>query len=247
MSEREPGLSGSSAAWVCRGVLAALALPAWTVALALLGVGSLARDAGHPVAAAVLSTLLIWAGPAQVLFYAGLAAGMAPVAIAAVVGFSSIRFLPMTIAVLPLLRTNGRGERTTVGALLYAAHFNAVTVWTESLRRLPDLPERARFPFYMGFAHACILLTAVSTGLGYFLMGALPLPLAAGLLFLTPIFFTVSAAAGARQRSEWAAIGLGLVLEGPVRGVMGDSIDLLVVGLLGGTAAWLLQRQRSTR
>ncbi len=68
--------------------------------------------------------------------------------------------------------------------------FVAVTVWSESLRRLPDLPPSARPAFYYGFAHACVGLSAVSTGAGYYLMGAFPPPLAAGLLFLTPIFFT---------------------------------------------------------
>ncbi|MHB2168081.1 AzlC family ABC transporter permease [Alsobacter sp. R-9] len=228
----------SDARWFLRGVLAALSFPAWTVALALVGVGSLARDAGHPVGAATLSTLLIWAGPAQVIFYGGLAAGMAPLAVAAAVCFSSIRFLPMTMAILPMVRRPGDG----IVRQAYAAHFVAVTVWSESLRRLPELPQQGRTPFYFGFAHACLLLSAASTAAGYYMMGAFPTPLAAGLLFLTPIFFTLSVAGGARRAADWFAVSLGFLLEPVVAKVTGDSFDLLAVGLIGGTAAFVLGR-----
>ncbi len=57
------------------GLGRALALPAWIVGFSLLGVGSLARDAGHPIGAAVLSTILIWAAPAQLILYGTLASG----------------------------------------------------------------------------------------------------------------------------------------------------------------------------
>lgn len=239
-----------SLAWFGRGVAAALSLPAWTVAVALTGVGSLARDVGHPVGAAVLSTLIIWAGPAQINFYGGIAAGMAPLAVAAAVGFSSIRFLPMTISILPLLQGQGRedtgpGRRLPLPWLLFAAHYVAVTVWTESLRRLPLVPADHRLPFFLGFANACLILSAAGTGVGYFLVGALPLPLAAGMLFMSPIFFTVSVAAGARRLEEWLAIGLGFLLEPVMRWALGDSIDLLAVGLIGGSLAFAVQRLRA--
>ncbi len=228
----------SSTRWFLKGFAAALSLPAWTVALALVGIGSLARDVGHPVGAAVLSTLLVWAGPAQVIFYGGLAAGMAPLAVSAAICISSIRFLPMTMAILPLVRRPGDGFLRQ--ALI--AHFVAVTVWTESLRRLPAVPAPYRQPFYFGFAGACIGLSALGTGAGYFLMGALPGPLAAALLFLTPIFFTLSVSAGARRPADWLAIVLGFALEPVMSRVAGDSFDLLAVGLVGGTAAFLAGR-----
>jgi predicted branched-subunit amino acid permease len=218
--------------------MAALSFPAWTVALALLGVGSLARDVGHPIGAAMASTLLIWAGPAQVIFYAGLASGMAPAAIAAAVSLSSIRFLPMTMSLLPLLRRPGQG----LGEQLLAAHFVAVTVWSESMRRLPDVPSAHRAPFYFGFAGACVVLSTLATGIGYHLMATLPVALAAGLLFLTPVFFTLSVTGGARRAADWLAIGLGFSLQPVMQAQLGDGLDLLGVGVVGGTLAFLVGR-----
>ena len=55
------------------GMRNALVLPAWIVGFSFLGVGSLAREAGHPVGAALFATLLVWAAPAQLILYGSLA------------------------------------------------------------------------------------------------------------------------------------------------------------------------------
>src|SRR4051794_25387190 len=93
----------STRALMLRGVRDALALPAWVVGLSMFAVGSLAGESGSRAGAAVVSPLLIWAGPARVIFFAGIAAGRARRAVALAVGFPSIRLLPMTMALLPLL------------------------------------------------------------------------------------------------------------------------------------------------
>jgi len=223
-----------------RGVRDALALPAWVVGFALLGVGSLAHDVGHPVAAAILSTLLIWAAPAQVIFYGGLASGTALPLIAIAVCLSSIRFLPMTISILPLLRRPGQG----IAMQFLIAHYVAVTVWVEGLRRLPDLDGDQRLAYYFGFANACIITSAVMTGLGFYLSTALALPFVAGLLFLTPVFFTLSLIAGARNRLDWSALVLGASLAPLFGFLVGKDFDLLLTGIIGGTAAYLIGRKR---
>jgi predicted branched-subunit amino acid permease len=230
----------STSMLVLRGVRDALALPAWVVGLSLFAVGSLAGETGFPAGAAVLSTLLIWAGPAQVIFFGGIAAGTALPAIALAVGLSSIRLLPMTMSILPLLRE--RAKDAPLQTLI--AHYVTVTVWVEALRRLPPMPADQRVPYYLGFANTCLGVCAVTTFFGYTLVGALPLPLAAGLLFLTPTFFTLSLAAGARNASDWLAMAAGLVLAPLSTALVGKDFDLLVTGLVGGTAAYLFGKAR---
>ncbi len=231
-----------SAFW--RGVRDSLVLPAWVVGLSVLGIGSLAHDIGHPAGAAVLSTLLIWASPAQVILYGGLAVGTALPALAVVICLSSIRFLPMTISLLPLLRRPGQ----RLGLQLLVAHYVAITVWTENLRRLPAMPAEERLAYYFGFANTTIGVSALLTALGYFLAGAVPTPLGAGLLFLTPVFFTLTLSAGARNIADWSAILLGFALAPVFTGLIGPDFDLLATGLVGGTAAYLLgRRQRGVR
>jgi predicted branched-subunit amino acid permease len=221
-----------------RGARAALSLPAWVVAVSFLGVGGLARDAGAPALQAALSTVLIWASPAQAIFYTGLAAGAAPAAIAVAVGLSSIRFLPMTLALLPLLRRPGQG----LASQALAAHFTAVTVWIEALRRLPALPPGERGPFYFGFALTCCGLSTLATLAGFHLAGSLPRPLAAGLLFLTPMFFAASLLAAVRTPLQALPVLLGFGLAPLMTTLVGPEVDLLMVGLVGGTAAYGAER-----
>jgi predicted branched-subunit amino acid permease len=217
-----------------RGARDALSLPAWVLGFSLLGIGSLARDAGFPAGAAALSTLVMWAGPAQALLFASVAAGTSLPVVAFAVTLSSVRLLPMAMAILPLLRRPGQG----IAIQLAAAHFIAVTMWVEGLRRLPPLPALDRVPYFFGFALTCVVVCTTTTYIGYFLLGALPLPLAAGLLFLTPIFFTVSLVAGAHSIADWAAMLLGACLTPLFAALLGKDFDLLAAGLIGGTAGY---------
>ncbi|HEX2726847.1 MAG TPA: AzlC family ABC transporter permease [Beijerinckiaceae bacterium] len=232
---------GRAAFW--RGARDALSLPAWVLGFSVLGIGSLVRDAGFPAGAAALSTVVMWAGPAQAIFFASVAAGVSYPVIALAVTLSSIRLLPMTVAILPLLRRPGQGLLTQ----LAAAHFIAVTMWVEGLRRLPPLPPPERVPYFFGFALACLVVCTTTTYIGYFLLGALPVPLAAGLLFLTPIFFTVSLVAGATSLADWAAMLLGAALAPAFHILLSKDVDLLAAGLVGGTAAYAIGKAGAAR
>ena len=238
---REARFPGGAPAW--RGMQDALSLPAWVVGCSLLGIGSLARDAGFPAGAAVVSTLFIWASPAQAIFFVSVAAGASLPAVALAICLSSIRFLPMTLAILPLTRRPGQG----IAPQIAAAHLVAITTWVEGLRRLPSIPVPERQPYFLGFALACIGVSAVTTYVGYLLVGALPLALADGLLFLPPVFFSVSLVAGARSLGDWAAMFLGFALTPAFNALLGRDFDLLAAGLIGGTAAYLVDRRRRGR
>jgi len=226
-----------------RGAREALTLPAWVIGLSVLGIGSLARDAGFPAGAAALSTLVMWAGPAQAIFFVGVATGTSFPVIAMAVTLSSIRFLPMAVAVLPLLRRPGQG----VLVQIMAAHLIAPPMWVEGLRRLPPLPVPDRMPYFFGFGLACVVVSTATTYLGYFLLGALPLPLAAGLLFLTPVFFSVSLVAGAHTIGDWASMLLGAGLAPLFNVLLGKDFDLLATGLIGGTAGYAVGKARWRR
>jgi predicted branched-subunit amino acid permease len=226
-----------------RGMRQAAGLPSLVLMASLVGVGGLTRDIGFPMWAGVLSTVLIWAGPAQVLLFGSIAAGAALPAIAVAVSLSSIRFLPMVVSLLPLLK----GPRVGTWRLILAAHFIAVTAWVEGRRLLPAESEADRWPFFIGFGTMVMFAASFATGAGYFLIGALPPALAAALLFTTPMFFTLSLAAGSRVAADWTALALGFLLAPVAAHVAGQDFDLLLIGLVGGSIAYLVHRRRRDR
>ena len=152
--------------------------------------------------------------------------------------------LPMTASLMPLLRS---GSSASHGKLLFASHFVAVTVWVESMRRLPGLRPDLRRPYFFGIGLACLGVATAATILGYALASSVSPAIGAGLLFGTPVFFTLSLIAGARKPADWVALALGFALPAIFGGMMGAAAALFLTGVIGGTVAFLVQRRMEAR
>lgn len=207
-----------------------------------ISIGALAHDLGFSLAWTALSTLLIWAAPAQVILMTALGAGTAPFEAAIAVSLSGIRLLPMVVVLLPVLRA----AKTRVRALILPAHFTSVSFWIESLRLAPGLPRENRIAFANGIGAGLLAAASVATVAGYYLAGVLPNALVAAMLFLTPMSFLTSTIRGARLLSDKAAYVIGVVMA-PLLAWAHVDLDLLWTGIVGGTAAYGLHRLRRAR
>jgi predicted branched-subunit amino acid permease len=226
--------AGVGAAW--RSVLAYVLIGTY------VGIAALAHDFGFSLWWVVASTVLVWAGPAQVILISALGAGATPVETALAVGLSSARLLPMVIALLPLIKT----PQTRGRELWLPAHLTAISMWIESLRLLPTWPRATRIPFANGLGVGFMLAAQVGTILGFYLAAALPPILTAGLLFLTPMSFLISTTRNCRLASDWLALALGIML-GPVLAAWQVGLDLLWTGIVAGTVAYGVGRLRRAR
>jgi predicted branched-subunit amino acid permease len=204
-----------------------------------ISIGALAHDLGFPLAWTVLSTLLVWAAPAQVILISALGTGTAPFEAGLAVALSAIRLLPMVVALLPVLRT----VTTRVYALVLPAHFTAVSFWIEALRLAPAVPRENRIAFANGLGAGLVMAAVAATTAGYHFAGVLPNAIVASMLFLTPMSFLTSAIRGARLLSDKAAYVIGVVMA-PLLAYEQVGLDLLWTGLIGGTAAYGLHRWR---
>lgn len=232
----------SPRAWFWRGARAGLLSVQGVVLFAgFIGFGGLIRDIGFPLGAAILSTILVWALPAQLIIVGGFAAGNPMPVVALAVGLSSVRFFPMVASVMPVIR-----GRSGLGTQLLASHYVAVSAWVESIRLMPALPVDARMPFFFGLANVFVFGSVIATFAGYLLAGTLPQALANGLVFLTPISFLLQLIRNSRDLVDWLALAFGLILS-PVFVQIGGALDLLWIGLLGGGAAYAIGRWRRRR
>lgn len=204
-----------------------------------IGLGALAHDFGLSSGWLVLSTLLVWAAPAQVILISGIGTGAALFEVALAVTLSAIRLFPMVVALLPLLRREG----TRLRDLLLPTHFTSVSMWVESLRLLPALPPERRIAFCNGLSVTYMGTAATFGFVGYYLAAGLP-PLFAGtLLFLTPMSFLITTARNARNMVDRLALVTGIVLGTLLTG-MNVELDLMWTGVGGGTLAYALHRLR---
>lgn len=221
-----------------RGTAILFTIPGFILLASAGGFGALARDAGLSLGNAVLMMGALFALPAQVVMVDQLARGGSLLGAAVAVALIGVRLLPMTVVLAPYLG----GSRASSPLKLLAVHAVAITAWIEGLRRLPDLPERLRLPYFGGLGVGLVTASLLGTVAGYELAAQLPPPLAAALLFMTPIYFILSLLATAARASDGLAIGFGSVL-GPLAFALAPGFDLLITGLVAGTAAHLVARR----
>src|SRR5438046_9959303 len=109
---------------------AATSVFAFVIIFTYIGFGAMCHDYGFSVGWAMLSTALLWAGPAQVVLVTGLGPGMSLVETAVAVGLSSVRFLPIVVALIPRVER----KNTRPWQLVLPVHFVAVTAWHAGVR-----------------------------------------------------------------------------------------------------------------
>jgi predicted branched-subunit amino acid permease len=203
-----------------------------------IGIGALAHEFGFSLWWMVLSTVLIWAAPAQVILVSTLTtATLLEVAIA--VGLSSARFLPMVAALLPTLKA----AHTRQTQLLLPMHLTAISVWVEGMRTIPQLPREQRVPFYNGLGTGLMAAAVIGSAIGYALAARLPPILATALLFFTPMAILMSSARSNTSLVDRLAFVLGLVI-GPILAAQKIKLDLMWTGIIAGTAAYAVHRLR---
>ena len=215
---------------------------ALVIVFTYIGFGALAHDYGLSAGWAMLSTVLLWAGPAQVILVTGLGPGTVLIETAVAVALSSVRFLPIVVALMPVVKR----ENSRPWQLLTPAHFMAISVWVEVMRHAPNIPRENRISFCNGLGLTLLVMGTVATGLGYYLQSVLPVIFGAAAMFITPISFLVSIARNARLLFEKAALAIGVTL-GPLLAFSQVQFDLLWTGVIGGSLAYGLHRFRRAR
>lgn len=229
----------SSLTWFRRGAVNAMALPVVVLMAAQVGFAALARDAGFTLVETLFLTCGVWALPSQVVFVGLIGSGASMPGVVVAVALSAVRFMPMVMAWVPIVRT----PTTPRWLLLFMSWFVAVTAWVFAMAHLPHMERQARLPFFAGFAITLTVANTLIVAIAYSAIDTMPPLLAAALVFLTPIYFMTAMWAAARSRADYLAMASGLVL-GPLFAWLAPAADLLLAGIVGGTLAYAVGRRR---
>ena len=230
-------VADTNRAWALEGLRGLLSLPAFILAFAFVGFAGIAREAGFTAPETMFMTFTIWALPAHLVLVDGVVAGAGMLTIALAVSLSSMRFMPMVMALVPHLRTSG-GRRWQ---LLLAAHFIAITSWVYTLERLDSIPRHRLLAFYLGLAIPLASVVTLVTGTMHVLAANFPPPLVAGIYFMTPLYFAMSLIKTSRLASDRLALAFGFAL-GPLLALAAPQLATLLAGLVGGLAAYAIGR-----
>lgn len=220
----------------------ALGAPALAMGATFLAFGAAVAEAGLPMIWGLVASAAVYGMAGQIVLL-GLAAGPGGAVLPAVVAASAAnaRFLPMAVAISPLL-----GPRRPGWKRLLALPFIAITPWAPAMRRLPGLPEGERLAWFLGFALTSWAAALAATAAGHWLAPFLPVALRAALLFTNPLYFALLLAADLGRPGVRGAV-IGGAAAAPLALWLGPAWGLLAAGLAGGTAAFLWQRRRGAR
>lgn len=223
--------------WFLRGARAGASIPGLILSSAFVGFAGLAKDAGFTLVETIFMIATIWALPAKVVLIGAIMSGASMGAAAFAVSLSSVRLMPMVMALVPEMR----GPRTPRWVLYALSHFVAVTSWVLSMQQMPAIPRPMRTTYYTGLALFLLLINMVVVAVVYSVADGLPPTVSAALLLLTPMYFLTSLWGSARERAGHVAMVAGLVL-GPVFHVVSPRFDLVAAGVIGGGIAYGFHR-----
>jgi predicted branched-subunit amino acid permease len=203
-----------------------------------LGFGALAAAQDIPLGIAVASTVVIWALPGQIVFVEMHALGAPLAALVIAVMVSSARFLPMTVMLMPEMRD----ERHRAWKYYLAAQLLSLSGWTMAVVRFPQMARAQRLSWWYGFTLVLMVVSALSTALGYLGADRLP-PLARlALVFMVPMYYLLILTGAVQNRS--AALGLACgAIAGPLAYLASPEWSVPLAGLAGGSAAYLILKR----
>ncbi|MBB3949823.1 AzlC family ABC transporter permease [Aureimonas jatrophae] len=227
----------SDRTWILRGMRQVLSPPALILVTAHLGFAGLARDAGVDWLEASFMVGAIWALPANLILLGAITAGSSLAATALAVGLSSLRLMPMVLALLPEMRA----PRTRTSTLFVLSHFIAITAWVVAMEKLSTIPRDKRTAYFGGFAVTLCTINVIAVAFAFNLMGQLPAIATGALAFFTPVYFLTSLFGSARDLSGRLALLTGMLAVPPANW-LAPEFDILIAGIVGGAVAFGMGR-----
>ena len=220
--------------WFAKGLAQLFSLPALILVSAFVGFGGLAREAGISLWQLVFMVPTIWALPSHLILVAGIAAGVPMFAIVPAVALAAIRMMPMTMALIPEIRT----PRSKTWHLLAVSNMIAISAWMHTLQKAPEIPRAGRLPFFTGFAGVLMVATTFAAAPGA-PTGCVLSCLCDGGVCIFSHLSILRRPAGIHHAfaAERLALILGFCL-GPLFFMVVPQANILFAGLVGGFAAF---------
>ena len=222
---------------VFAGIRNAFGVPALLLFSAMTGFGSLAQEQGLTLYMSMLSTVLIWSLPGQVVHVELYGMGAPAIAVALGVASANARFMPMTLSMMPVFHDSPHNRRWNY----LLAHMISINTWAEMLRRGPEIRADRRAAYFLGFAFTCMIAGVVGVVQGYLLFESMPQTVSLCLVFLVPIYFGLLMS-NTLHPPFLLAFLLG-ALFGPPMHLLTPEWGLVLTGLLTGTLAYLLRNR----
>lgn len=216
------------------GALTALGLPSIVLLGGMIGFGALAQASGFDIGVSIGSIYLVWAMPGQLAMVDMYASGANATAIIATVALVNLRFLPMTISLMPRMR-DGLPHPVWQFPL---SQFVSANSWLYGMQAEFNYKPKERVAYFTAFGSICMATSTVGVIIGYAATAVLPGPVAIGLVFLNAMFLTMLLAQNSERMPVLACV-FGAIC-GPFFQMLQPDFGLPLAGVFAGTLAFWL-------
>lgn len=206
-----------------------------TFGVMFFGFGLVAGVAHMPDLAALATTLLVFAAPAQFAMADVANQGGGVVQMVTIAIIVNLRFFIMSLTLAGTFR-----EHKPLRHLLWSQFVSATTYLTTFFHwrsgRVSD-----PFVFYQGVVLAAMPAALLGTAVGVWFGAGLPAILAFAATLFLPVYFTLMLAGEKQTRPEFAAVALGFALTPPAE-ILLPGWGLFIVALAAGTGLHIKTR-----
>ena len=234
MKEIETNLEATLA-----GIKNAFGVPALLLYSAMTGFGSLAQEHGFSIYMSILSTILIWGLPGQVIHIELYGMGAPLIAVALGVAGVNARFMPMTISMMPIFEGGKHNRKWNY----FLAHMISINTWAEMIQRKDEIKIDLRVAYFLGFSLTCMLSGVIGVSQGYLLFENMPKTVSVCLVFLVPIYFGIIMS-NTKNLPFLLSFVFGCIL-GPLIHIITQEWSLVISGLIAGSIAYFLCKKYS--
>ncbi len=209
--------------------------PAIALGASFIAIGALLKDIGFNLHQSILSTVLTYALPGQLVMAESFFVGASLFNIFLAVWLVNARLYPMTVSLMPLLKETNQPK----WKYYLSCHFLAVSSWLIMKDRIQSVDQKNRIDFWIGIGVGTWLTAIIATIVGYLLSDYLSKDMVIGLAIVNPVYFACMMAGAMKSKSISAAVILGSIF-GPTLFLFSEEWSILIGGTLAGTIAFLV-------
>ena len=209
--------------------------PAIALGCCFIAIGALLKNLGFNIQESIFSTMLTYALPGSLVMAESLLVGASLLNIFLAVWFVNARLYPMAVSLFPLMMHKNQPK----WKYYFSCHFIAVSAWLIMKSNYKSIPKEQRIDYWIGIGSATWSVAVLGTFLGFYFSEFLNKEIMMGLAILNPIYFLCMMVGASKTIQITLSVLLGSIL-GPIFYFFSPEWSILLVGVVGGTAAYLI-------
>ncbi len=227
-----------SSNYYIKGIKAALGVPVIGLSLSMFTFGAYLNSSNFSLFQSFLSTFFAFALPGQFVMAETLLAGGNLLNIFFAVLFTNARLFPMTMHVIPTIKT----KKIQNWKYFLLCHFIAVTAWINYISIYKKINLNKRHQYFFGLAGFLWFASVISTMFGFIFSSLVSFELLIALVFFNPMYFFIMTLQNLINKQLITVFILSVLLTPLMHYILNDW-GVIITGLLSGSLVFIFFRK----